>query len=114
MNSPAGEKVDDKSQQVRAALAQIWERSKGTILNRVDVLEQATLTLLEGALDDALRQQAEHEAHKLSGSLGTFGFAQSSRLAREMEHTLQAGVLLGQAEALRLSELIVTLRQPQS
>ena len=106
-----GEKVDDQSQQVRAALAQIWERSKGTILNRVVVLEQATLALLEGALSGALQEQAEREAHKLAGSLGTFGFAQGSRLAREMEYLLQAVAPLGQAETLRLSELVLALRQ---
>lgn len=109
--APAGETMDDKAQQVRAALAEIWERSKETILGRVAVLEQATTALLEGTLETALRQQAEHEAHKLTGSLGTFGFAQGSRLAREMEHLLQAEAPLGQTEALRLSELVVTLRQ---
>jgi diguanylate cyclase (GGDEF)-like protein len=109
--APAGETMDDKAQQVRVALAEIWERSKETILGRVAVLEQATTALLEGALEDALRQHAEHEAHKLTGSLGTFGFAQGSRLAREMEHLLQAEAPLGQTEALRLSELVVTLRQ---
>src|SRR4029453_17243876 len=102
--APAGETMDDKAQQVRVALAEIWERSKETILGRVAVLEQATTALLEGALEDALRQHAEHEAHKLTGSLGTFGFAQGSRLAREMEHLLQAEAPLGQTEALRLSE----------
>ncbi len=109
--APAGETMDDKAQQVRAALAEIWERSKETILGRVAVLEQTTTALLEGTLEAALRQQAEHEAHKLTGSLGTFGFAQGSRLAREMEHLLQAEAPLGQTEALRLSELVVTLRQ---
>jgi HPt (histidine-containing phosphotransfer) domain-containing protein len=98
-------------QQVLAAVAEIWERSKGTIFGRVAVLEQATRALLAGTLDEALRQRAEQEAHKLTGSLGTFGFAQGSRLAREMEHALGVGVPLGQAEAARLSELVVTLRQ---
>jgi diguanylate cyclase (GGDEF)-like protein len=109
--APAGETMDDKAQQVRAALAEVWERSKETVLGRVAVLEQATTALLEGTLEEALRQQAGHEAHKLTGSLGTFGFAQGSRLAREMEHLLQAEAPLGQTEALRLSELVVTLRQ---
>jgi len=68
--------MDDKAQQVHAALAEIWERSKETILGRIAVLEQATAALQEGALEDSLRQQAEREAHKLTGSLGTFGFAQ--------------------------------------
>ncbi|MBI3801658.1 MAG: response regulator [Deltaproteobacteria bacterium] len=103
--------MDDKSSQVRAAVAQLWERSRGTMLSRVAVLEQATLALLAGVLDAAGRQHAEREAHKLSGSLGTFGFARGSRLAREMEHLFQGGAPLGQAEASHLSELVGTLRQ---
>src|SRR5262249_59393747 len=98
-----GGKVDDKSQQVRAALARIWERSRGTVLDRVVVLEQAAVALLEGALGEALREQAEREAHKLAGSLGTFGFAHGSRLAGEMERLLRAGEALGQAGRLRCS-----------
>lgn len=75
------------------------------------MLEQAAVALLEGALGEALREQAEREAHKLAGSLGTFGFAHGSRLAGEMERLFRAGKPLGQAETLRLSELVVALRQ---
>jgi diguanylate cyclase (GGDEF)-like protein len=77
----------------------------------VTVLEQAAVVALEGHLDNALRQQAEREAHKLAGAVGTFGFAEGSRLAREIEQLLQAGRSLGQPQLLRLSELVVALRQ---
>jgi diguanylate cyclase (GGDEF)-like protein len=103
--------MDSRAQQALAAVAAVWERSKESILGRVALLEQATGALLEGTLDDALRQQAEREAHKLTGSLGTFGFGEGSRLAREMEHLFRAGVLLGPAEALHLSELGMALRR---
>ena len=75
----------------------------------VAVLEQAAMALLEGTLDDELRRQAAREADKLAGSVGTFGFTEGARLAREMEHMLQAGVVLEQMHALRLSELVVAL-----
>lgn len=81
------------------------------MLGRIATLEQATLALLENSLSDALAQQAEREAHKLVGSLGTFGLAQGSKLAREIEHILQAGSSLGQIEVLRLSQLVVALHQ---
>ncbi len=91
------------------AVEEIWERFKGTMTSQVAVLEQAAMALLEGTLDDELRQQAEREAHKFVGSLGTFGFTEGSRLAREIEHMLQAGVVLEQTHALRLSDLVVAL-----
>jgi ActR/RegA family two-component response regulator len=96
-------------QQTIAALATIWERFQGTMTQRVAVLEQAAMALLEGTLDDELRRQAEREAHKLAGTVGTFGFMEGSRLAREMEHMLQAGARLDQTHALPLSELVVAL-----
>lgn len=102
--------MDSQMQHVLAAVAKIWERSKETVFARVAVLEQASRALSAGILDDALRQRAEQEAHKLTGSLGTFGFAQGSRLARELEQALRAGGPLDQAEASRLSALVAALR----
>src|SRR5262245_24253987 len=96
-------------QQTLAAVAKIWERFKETIITRVTVLEQAATALLEGRLDDELRQQAEREAHKLAGAVGTFGFTEGSRLAREIEHLLQAGMALEQTQVLRLADLVVAL-----
>src|ERR1700752_4596753 len=81
--------------QTLTAVAKIWERFKGTTFNRLAVLEQAVMALLEGTLSDEVRRQAEREAHKLAGSVGTFGFAEGSRLARAVEQMLQAEALLG-------------------
>jgi diguanylate cyclase (GGDEF)-like protein len=93
-----------------AALADLWERFKDPIIGQVEVLEQAIMALLEGRLDIALRRQAEREAHKLAGSLGTLGFPEGTRLAREIEHRLQGHETLEQAQTLLLAELVVALR----
>lgn len=106
---PMGERQNQ--QQTMTAVAKIWERFKEATINRLIVLEQAVMALLEGILSDELRRQAEREAHKLAGSVGMFGFAEGSRLARTIEQMLQAGTPLGQAETLRLSELVVLLRR---
>ena len=73
--------------QVLALVAQIWEQSKDKIVARIGTLEQATTALLDGRLETDLRREAEREAHKLAGSLTTFGFPEGSRLARDMEQT---------------------------
>jgi diguanylate cyclase (GGDEF)-like protein len=94
-----------------SAVAGVWARYRDQVLARVDVLEAAALGLLEGRLDREGRREAEREAHKLAGSVGTFGFAEGSRLAREAETLLAGPAALGQAEALRLADLAVALRR---
>jgi HPt (histidine-containing phosphotransfer) domain-containing protein len=102
---------EQNQQQTLMVVAQIWERFKEATFNRVVVLEQAVMALLEGTLSDELQRQAERDAHKLAGSVGMFGFAEGSRLARTIEQMLQAGAPLGQTETLRLSELVVILHR---
>jgi len=93
-----------------AILTKIWEEVRGTVMGRLELLEQATATLLEGNLDNELRLEAEGEAHKLGGLLGTFGYSEGTRLAKKMERFFAAGSPLGQAEAISLSGLVVSLR----
>src|SRR5690242_8060713 len=97
------------TQRQTIATVRLWERFKGTMANRVAVLEQAAVALLEGTLTAELRRQAEREAHRLAGSVGTFGFTEGARLAQEIEHMVQAGVALEQMHALQLSDLVVAL-----
>jgi diguanylate cyclase (GGDEF)-like protein len=94
-----------------SAVAGVWAKYRDQVLARVDVLEAAALGLLEGRLDREGRREAEREAHKLAGSVGTFGFAEGSRLAREAETLLAGPAAPGQAEALRLADLAVALRR---
>jgi HPt (histidine-containing phosphotransfer) domain-containing protein len=103
--------AEESNQQTLILVAQLWERFKEATFNRIGVLEQAVTVLLEGTLSDELRRQAACDAHKLAGSVGMFGFAAGSRLASMIEQMLEAGAPLGQAEILRLSELIVLLRR---
>jgi len=100
--------------QVATSMAEIWSRFKDATLNRVGVIEEVTAALLRGALTIEQRRQAEREAHKLAGSLGTFGFHEGSRLAREIDRFMQPGEELTPESGLRLSELLVQLRQEVS
>ena len=97
--------------QVLALVSQIWHKSKEKIVARIDTLEQATIELLDGRLETDLRREAEREAHKLAGSLTTFGFPEGSRLARDIEQSFQADSPLESKDALHLSEKVVSLRQ---
>ncbi|MGH9356739.1 MAG: response regulator, partial [Terriglobia bacterium] len=68
------------------------------------------VALLEGHLRPELRDEAEREAHKLTGSLSTLGYGAGSRFAREIERLLQSGIEFSESQAMRFSELTVALR----
>ena len=93
-----------------SAVAGIWEKFRGATLERVTTLEDAVIALLAGELDAGLRREAERDAHKLAGSVGTFGFARGSELAREVELILGGAEPIPESVSLRLSELTVALR----
>lgn len=92
------------------SLARLRERFIETTEKRMATLEAALSEALQGTLDSERQREAEREAHKLGGSLGTFGFAEGSRLALEME-ALWAGPSLPSESQLRISELLVALRR---
>lgn len=94
-----------------AAVRAIFERYRGDIEAQVDRVEAVAVALLEDNLDESARREAERDAHKLAGSLGTFGFAPGSKIAREIEFLLQGTDALTRHDTLRLSELVVALRE---
>lgn len=94
-----------------ASVNKVLERFRNTFAQQITVLEQATIALSAGSLSYDLRQSACQEAHKLAGSLGTFGYPEGSKLAREIEHRLRGKATLGQEEASRLNQLVSVLQQ---
>ena len=95
---------------VPPALAEIWERHHAGVLEQVGTIEAAVVALLRDDLDEERRAAATREAHKLAGSLGTFGLAVASERSRELELLLGAPDALDAASVPRLSELVVAVR----
>ncbi len=104
-------KNQKSSQQTLAAIAGVWERFKGRISEQINVLEQAAIALSANTLDRELRESAHREAHTLAGSLGTFGFATGSKLAKEIENLLKSDRIIESTEAITLNNLVIALRQ---
>ncbi len=75
--------------QVMKGMEELWERFRPTIKSRVETVGRAATALREGTLDEALREAAVRDAHKLAGAVGTFGFSEASKLARTLEVGLQ-------------------------
>jgi HPt (histidine-containing phosphotransfer) domain-containing protein len=67
------------------ALARLWTKFLPEITQRVDVLETAAQTLSVGLLSTGQRDAAHAAAHKLAGTLGTFGLHRGTELARNAE-----------------------------
>ncbi|MDF0556261.1 response regulator [Kamptonema sp. UHCC 0994] len=105
----SNKEFSNKESSLSDAIAKVCERFKSSISDRIAIFDQTHVALSLGQLSDELRQQASQEAHKLIGSLGTFGLAEGSRLAREIENLLQSN--LKQDQAPQLSELVATLRR---
>ena len=95
----------------KAALAQgirlVWEKTRDIVVARIETLEAAAHKIMEGTLTAEEREAAVREAHKLAGSLGTFGFTAGSNAARELEQQLSAEV----PDAARCAELARLIRQ---
>ncbi len=107
---PEHELEHDTEVSLAAMTKQLWERFENTMLERIAVLERAATAVLEEALDQGLRRQAEREAHKLAASLGIYGYPLGTDLAREIEELLHGDDLVQPEQALRLSQLVVALR----
>ncbi|MCW6034972.1 response regulator [Spirulina subsalsa FACHB-351] len=70
------------------ALTQLWEKSKGQIQERLDILERVLKAATQGKMAEEDRAQGQITAHKLAGSLGIFGKQMAYQLAQEMEDYL--------------------------
>lgn len=101
--------AEDRAEKLNLAMAQIWDRFKGSMSDRLNLLTQALKAALEDKLEPELQQQAYREAHKLVGSLGTFGLVNSSKISKEIEELLQRELPLTGAEKSQLSQLLNTL-----
>lgn len=114
---PAPDRQPEEMQEkARAALADLWEQFREPLGAQVAVLEAAAVAILSGDVAPDLLEQARHEAHKLAGTLGTFGLPQGSVVAREIETELASRFGAGPpdpppADILRLSDAVVTLRR---
>jgi len=91
-------------------VAAIWAVSHVILRDQVRVVERAVVAGIQGLLNTERRMAAGREAHKLAGSLGTFGFADGSRLARALELALAGDEPLDAAHALALSRVVLDLQ----
>ncbi|MEA2195201.1 MAG: hypothetical protein QOG42_1635, partial [Solirubrobacteraceae bacterium] len=96
---------------VSVGLDRIFRAHKHDFDQRVATVAGAAEAISAGTLDHGLRASAERDAHKLAGSLGTFGLQHGTELARELETMFAAGRSpVNAVEGAHLSECVAALR----
>jgi len=102
---------EKKDWQQAAALSKIWQEYKQAFIDRLEVFEEVKHHLeLQGTLNPNLQQKAESIAHKLAGTLGSFGKQRGSQLAIELERLLQVERSFGQKKEKQFLHLLSALR----
>ncbi len=92
-------------------MVELWEKFKDTFLAQVENLVNAAVLLSAQALTPEVQLQAKLDAHKLAGSLGVYGYAQGSTLARQIEQLLKEKLPWSSSQILDFSEWVGLLQQ---
>lgn len=90
MNSKYQDEDPARAAEISEVLDQMWVKFLPEIRERVRLLEDAGRASEAEALSEQQREDACSTAHKLAGTLGMFGLARGTELARKLEH-LYAG-----------------------
>ena len=94
-----------------AAIRAVFDQSRAELDRRVETVEDAIASLIGGHLEEELRAGAARDAHKLAGTLGMFGLSGGSESARELETALTLPGGPAPANAPRLAEAVLELRE---
>jgi HPt (histidine-containing phosphotransfer) domain-containing protein len=88
----------------------LWQKYLPEMLARWEVIHSAIEALSHGKLTDVLRNEAAQAAHKLAGSLGTFGLQVGSEIGTEIEHLFSTSTTVGGPDLSKLKILVSKLR----
>jgi Hpt domain len=100
MDQPTTARIEDK-------LAALWQRGIPTLIERLDLLDRTAATAANGSLTHDAQLEARNIAHKLAGTLGMFGYAEGTVVARKLELLLSEPL----TDPSQLRPLAASLRQ---
>jgi DNA-binding response OmpR family regulator len=100
-----------KNLETEAAIAQAWLQFRDVAYERLAILENLTRALNESRESKELQQLARATAHKLGGSLGSFGFTEGSKIAKKIEKLLETTLIYESDRIQKLRELVENLRR---
>ncbi|HEY9620037.1 MAG TPA: response regulator [Crinalium sp.] len=94
-----------------ASMNRLQERFQASLTERIATLDAVEQALTKGELEPQQRKQAKEEAHRLAGTLGTFGYTQGSDLVSDIEDLLAGSTDLKPQDVARFSQLLSQLKQ---
>lgn len=104
--------IPDDEVKIDALLASLWERGLPVLRERLHLLERTATAAATGDLSEDLRVEAFEIAHKLSGSLGMFGYDRGTEIARQIEQMLRKPPQVQDRLMALVSQLRETLQIP--
>ena len=112
LDLPSPDSLSRDTSFLNTLIAELWNEFQDTIKQRLEVLKTAKASYISGGgISPELREEAIAEAHKLAGSLGTFGFPLGTTLARNIETLLLENPNLSPAQQEEFSELLAKLQE---
>lgn len=102
-------KQEKPSTEISQKIAHAWTRFQDVSWQRLTVLEQFTHAVVNQQITSQLHDEARNCAHKLAGSLGTLGFPQGSKFAKQLESLLTSNIH-DLAHLRRMEELVALLK----
>ncbi len=99
--------ADNRDRDKLNNITQIWSQFRDLAFERLAVLEMVAAS--PGQLSDELQESARSSAHKLAGSLGSFGFSEGSKIAKQIEILLDRNPI-EQTELKQITRLTKSLK----
>src|SRR6185436_13196401 len=92
-------------------LAGIWKEFMPVILEQVQAVESAVQAVAAQTASDEVIRSGVSSAHKLAGSIGSFGLNEASTAASAIERALKAPGTIDAAKGRELVALAAGLRK---
>lgn len=108
---PAHAAPEEVTGKLHDLLTTLWERSRQSIGERLEVMRAAQRTLRANPADKSARKAGADAAHKLAGILGTFGLPEGTNLARRAEVMLESPAAIQTFDLEALQRIIEQLHR---
>ena len=102
---------DERRLKVLTVVAEIRAKLRANFIEKVAVFDRAIAQIQTRTLEEELRREAQAQAHKLVGSLGTLGLPQGSEVARKLEHLFKPENVLKPGSVHKIEEFLHLLKQ---
>ena len=102
---------DERRLQVLSVVAEIRGKLRANFIEKVVIFDRAIAQLKTGTLDNQLRREAQEQAHKLVGSLGTLGLPKGSEVARKLEQLFKTENIFKPETAQQIEDFQDLLKQ---